>query len=1658
MPPIPTTPSQPPDAILGSRVPPPASDALREVAGLLARLRAEVAGASEPSRKARLLYEIGEIEERSADEPAAARDYLAAFNIDGTFREPIEGLLRLLERRRSLRNLGRLVDALAKGAETPDEEVRAKVLRAYFLEDVGGDAQTAKQAAVDATLVTGAAPAEAAMAWLTLELIAARVGDSETRMGALAKRPDLAKDPTWRALLRIDAAKLHAGAGEVDAALEALRAARAEGAGATFAAAIAGERLARRSGAGADPEGADKRARAFAEALEVQAGLIDEALTSPGRGDALGVPRWARSPVTMVDAWLRAAEARSLAGEDAAAATLLDRAREALARFEGDAGRPALQGAIIDARIRVAERTGDTGLAAQLAEERLASVRGGTAAEDPSVGAALAMRVAEHAASEGDVPRALAALATATEMDPACIPARALQLDLLADDDPSTFANQLESLAEYLPTEEGRGRALLLAAWVWGARAGNAKGARVALGQASAAGVAEKTVARVARTLASLAGDAIWYEEATKRLLAGSGEDEPTEAERPMLWLELARARFARGALDEARVALHEVGQSPHGAWIGRALEAFLPPPRESGAGSATATPAGGVEISRSSAPPVEELETTSAVSGARALEALDELAARPQPPDVARGLVLMAAMRAHRTGDLEGARRRLRGLVAERADDVLVETYLAELERSRGALEAVAVLAERCADATDDAELAAALRIEAGLTRWRSGDRAGAIASFEGAIEAAPEAARAALAWAMRGVDADSADGRRGAIARALDGGGDETTLLLERFATELAAGEPGAALAALETAETSAEPAVTLAAALARATWNECEDDADALTRALALIAGAGPAASTIAAAEDHRRSRAAGDADRVLDSSRAWFHGGGGLPAGVEWLAATMAVGSTEDEGAARRALAAAVPPDLREPLLASASLLHVAATPEEPAPLLLGDSEAVRLVNLELAPPGCDPRRRLAALRNLDGALGPDAEIDAIALSGWSWLVEGNVAEALVAFDRATIAHPDDIASWEGLRTAAEAAGDLGKRTSACEELGARCKDDERAGAFWEEAGLTATTLGDDARAEAAFFSAFARDATRATSFDLLFRRVRERKERDLLLELVSRRLTVCDDPPEIAKLFWEQARVLREKGDQDGALKALENVTMLEPDHVGALALTGEIAIRRGKFEEAAEALARLALLADAPAKNRVTAGIAAVDLFENKLTRFDRALEILLALHRAKLSTLPVRERLARAAARTGSWKDATDILEELMFERPEAEGRIEAARLAMAIHRDRLQNPSGARPAIVKLLEESPTDGEAIEMLLAVDAPADVRVRLLENARKFLVESLQRRPLDLPSVKRLAKVARALSDEALQQIALSVAITLGGHDAALEQLFAQVAARKTRTPQIKLSEAVLKQLLDPGDRGPIARLFVALGPTLAEALGPSLAGCGVTKRDRVDPRSGLALRNEIATWAGAFGITDFDLYVGGRDPLDVQGIPGEPPALVVGAGVNAPLAPATRARVARELLAMVRGSTVVRHRDDTSVAAVVVASCNIADVKVDAPSYAMLADVERLLSKAISRKTKKLLPELCQAVVAANADARGWSKRALASHNRVAALASGDVGIALVDALHEPLDRLPTVVKGDPRAEELVRFALSPTYLELRRALGLEGHAGATP
>src|SRR5262249_44112361 len=143
-------------------------------------------------------------------------------------------------------------------------------------------------------------------------------------------------------------------------------------------------------------------------------------------------------------------------------------------------------------------------------------------------------------------------------------------------------------------------------------------------------------------------------------------------------------------------------------------------------------------------------------------------------------------------------------------------------------------------------------------------------------------------------------------------------------------------------------------------------------------------------------------------------------------IEWLAGAMSGHEIEREIDARIALSESVSGPAKEQLTGTVAILRKVHGAQKAEPFVQGLSQATRLVNLEISPPGCDPRRRAEALEQVDGALGEEAAIDALALGAWSMLAAGEVEEALEAFTKVTSRRGEDIASWEGLRAAAEAA--------------------------------------------------------------------------------------------------------------------------------------------------------------------------------------------------------------------------------------------------------------------------------------------------------------------------------------------------------------------------------------------------------------------------------------------------------------------------------------------------------------------------------------------------------------------------------------------------------------------------------------------------------
>ena len=454
-------------------------------------------------------------------------------------------------------------------------------------------------------------------------------------------------------------------------------------------------------------------------------------------------------------------------------------------------------------------------------------------------------------------------------------------------------------------------------------------------------------------------------------------------------------------------------------------------------------------------------------------------------------------------------------------------------------------------------------------------------------------------------------------------------------------------------------------------------------------------------------------------------------------------------------------------------------------------------------------------------------------------------------------------------------------------------------------------------------------------------------------------------------------------------------------------------------------------------------------GVAAVDIYEGKLNDHRHALGVLVGLHDAGLGTLQVRERMARAAAKTGAWQRAASTFELVMDERDTSTGRAEAARLAMAIRRDRLSNPKSAKSAVQRLLQEAPGDGEALDLVLDGTFDATFSRPLLERGRDALQRSLAAEPFDPDGVERLSRVARGLGDARLRQASLGALAALGVEPESLDAELADLDRRVARVPSIAIDEASLPELADPEDGGPIAALMRALGTTISAAIGPNLQALGVTKKERVDPRAGIPIRNEVVAWAGALGIGEIEVYVGGRNPRGLYGVATEPPSVVIGAAVTAPLSPSARQAVARELFALQRGTTVLGHREPTRRRRARRRRMqdrrrgnrrdSLCDARrVPAPASKRAA-TSREKGAAGARRRDRAFPPRSAALV----PRRDVEPRSYGGHRRRRRL----VGLA-GDASSR--GRPAASGEGQERARRVLSFVLSPSYLALREKLGM--------
>mgnify|MGYP000679599801 CR=1 FL=1 len=1225
--------------------------------------------------------------------------------------------------------------------------------------------------------------------------------------------------------------------------------------------------------------------------------------------------------------------------------------------------------------------------------------------------AALWLHIAAAALAEKELDAALSATKSALECDAGCLLATALQLELHSrKEDPVALAAFHTRNAERATTPAERGRALYTAAELR-ARGGNIQEA-AALVEAAAGEVA--LTARIQRFLAATVQNNPWFVSLTEKLNACLPSEDPSG-----VGFEVLRRNALAGP-----VALAEA--EPEDAAPDTALRAWLvaygPKAREN--------------------------------SIEQQAKALTLIAGLETDPDRRHSCMLAAALRANLAGNPKLAILALTQAEDSGYREPVASLMLAQLSQKAGAWQDAASSLHQLALGSHDLNQAAALLLQSGLCSWHGGDRHLAIEAFESAHEIAPDPSLPILRFARRLVEPDEVRARRTALETPALGEA-QALSLLERFTLEALLPEGRThANSALEQLEMAAPQELHSTAALTRALWsNATEASLGKKLEAFERLEDWGEQATSIARAAAYyaREVRDPMSATDALEAAEAWVQSDPTVLPALEWLLAARQAEDFPTEALAQHTLGARLHGTARSAFETSAALMNLLLD-QTARPQLSGSDSASRYAALELAPPGSDPRRRASALGHATELFGEENQSLVTALAGYNLLALGELASAEQAFKVAATQSPEDVFVWEGLRSVAELSKNRGLLAEAYAGLGDSVADATQGALYWEKTSLILLDeLGELELGEHALTRAITRDISRTRCFDRLFRIVRERKDHPRLLALIEARLDATDDVDELSKLFWERARAFRTLKQLPLALAALESVQMLEPDHVGALALAGEIFMSQGDFGRAAENLAKLSALPNAPAQQRLMSGVAAVDIYENKLQDTLQALAVLAQLYRSGQSTLPVRERLARAATSAGAWGEALDVLEDLSKERDTSERRAEAARLCMVISRDKLSATERAERAALRLLAEEPADPEALDLVLSRSNPDREQTKaLVSRSLGPLVDWVLNDPLDAKRLKLLFRLANALEDAPLSQVTVGALAALGESGPELDAALLELSAQGAITPRLAMDADSVPDLLDPEDNGALAELMREAAPAFAEILGPTLQSFGINKKQRVDPRLGLPIRNEIAAWAGALGLGEFDLYIGGEEPDAVRGLVDDTPALLIGTAVVSPLSPAHRQAVARELFALRQGTSILRAREPAEVAALIAATGQVLGVNLEGPSYAMTAEFVRLLGRGLGRKTKKMLPLWVERVRTESRDPLMWIAGALSSMDRVAALASGDVSWVIAK---EPSARRKRLTSPEDRSRllRLLTFVLSPRYLELRKELGLE-------
>ncbi len=1554
-------------------------------------LRAEAEATTDRTHKAALLYEAAFLSETSLNQPAqAVSEYLAAYNLDNRFRLPLHALIRLFERKRSLKNLARLYDTQLRSAHTPEEKTTALIDQA-LLPILGAGEPEAVRARLERALEYD----EGIEAALLLEWTRRSAGDAGAAFEALARRAQGCDDPGQRAVLLLEVADELEKRGELSLSLEALRkAAFGSASGGTEGepndlALAALSQFARNKGFVPElVEACEKRAE-LAAARAANDPELDEAVREKLRARALAH-------------WYEAARLRCTSlGDPEGALQSISRALES---------RPD-DVLLRQTRMLAFDLLEDREKAAEEARGLLAM------GVDGEHAAALHFRLAEHALVAGQLASARESLMEAIAHAGGSIAADAILDDLLLDE--GMHRERVERREERSATASPAraNRFLLEAALIVSNEERDAQRALALFRRADAKVEGQPEVLREAYGAGLDLGDQELARFGLEKLLASQLDADERAALLHHLVELTAQGEESRALLaehlenEEARaffpqLARLRAAEERDLTLLARAHEKLADQRIEAERSAAHLCSAARAHLKAHNLP------------AARAL--LDRVLSNA--PSHRYALALQQEVL-----KLSGATEEIVGLLRRAAE---AQTSERDAEISLLLAGAAAEAANDDARAVQNYEQAADRSPQSSGPVWallRLGQR-----KHDQAIVLK---AREALA------EREKAKGQAGI----------ESLLLAEHYElanpkTELAEGCLDGALGDALAGHHAALALLTSPAASGELREQAVEllsqrADEQMKPRLLAELGG-----TLLAQGAEHarvldvvERMREAAPDDRWSLWTRASIplpHDEDGHIAALETLA-----GSTNDAS-------------LADSLLAEACFVRSASAPEAAlSGSMLGGFEAsaelsfgVAEMIVEMSSPIHDAPLRARALHKLRERAQDRASDLALARA---LLAAEEPSEALKLLEALLAQNPGDVQALELGRVAARNANNFLRVAELCEALSSQLEGELSLQLLEEAAAVRMDELADLRGSEELLLRILGQSPARKLAFTRLHDLWSARGENARLIELLRERSELVDEADELIGLFYELARMYRAAGDLEAALDAIDNVRMLD-EHVGALALAVEIHTARESWAEAVEVLDALATAEFVPDAQRRLARLGAADFLERKLNDGAGALAQLDLIVESGQRDAPLFVRIADVAERVGDVPRTISALQSAI----EASTGMEQAELRLRCGRilaDRADAPEQARAMFEGVFNAHPNYLPALSALYAATRDENQRQEILRRFEQEVRRELRERPASPEPLRKLLALGELRADAGLSYIALSTLRALGVENLAereaADRIFPKAcAAPRTSSP---LSASELNGLSPSETSAAYSGLLrvVLASASEIDQLEPGRFGAG--RSHRLSPRDVNALRDEVTTMANALGLRLGDFYVGGDDARRIVAMPRDEEVMfLVGEDVATPLSPAERAQVALQLAATHLQTLPLLSRTPAQGARLIFAAMAACDCPLPGTILkGELGDLPRSVGRALPRKTRRALPDLARTLPDQGAAVEHHIKVALQHTRRLALLLSGH----LEPALENVLGALPSpeAIAGSAEALDLIATWTSSNMDALRNRLG---------